>query len=68
MKLNEYLEDRKLPAAAKALRITRQWLWMISTGKARPSLNVCNRIIEWSEGKVTLADLLPNRSDDNGPS
>ena len=63
MKLQDY---RKLlglsrAKAAAQLNTTGVTLYRYETGRMFPSLKACSRIIKWSKGAVTWADLMEAR-------
>ena len=64
MKLQDY---RKLlglsrAKAAAQLNTTGVTLYRYETGRMFPSLKACARIIKWSKGAVTWADLMEAKS------
>ncbi len=59
MKLRSYMIANEIKPAdlAKILDVSRQYVYLLMTGRREPSIHVANRIAEWSKGAVTADDL-----------
>lgn len=66
MKLINYLKGKNSIDFANKLGIPYPYLWQIAKGKRQPSLSttsgrlLINKIIEFTNGQVTLKDLRPD--------
>lgn len=59
MKLRSYMLANEITplALADLLGVTRQYVYLLMTGRRTPSIHVANRITEWSNGAVAADDL-----------
>jgi len=59
MKLKEYLEWKQIPkgAAAKEIKISRQYLYEILRERMIPGRELAQRIVKWTGNSVTFQDL-----------
>lgn len=60
MLLDEFLKQSglKKKAFAKSVEISTTNLWKLLTGKSKPSLKTAKRIEEFTQGQVTMHELL----------
>ena len=61
MLLKDYVEKNRVVVAkmARALDITPCYLWTLIKGKNYPSIQLANKIEEFSGGEVEIMDLIP---------
>jgi DNA-binding transcriptional regulator YdaS (Cro superfamily) len=61
MELREYLfrERKSVTGFAKELFVSRNHMSQVTLGKLKPSIRLARDIERITEGKVTIADLLP---------
>lgn len=59
MKIKEYLDKYKydLQYVADSVGVTKQYIWMISSGKANPSVSLAHQIEAWSNGNVKVHEI-----------
>jgi transcriptional regulator with XRE-family HTH domain len=58
--LSDYLEEENLSEFAGKIEISPAYLTMVLNGQRKPSLAICNRIIQETCLEVRLQDLRPD--------
>lgn len=59
MKIKEYLEKNKcvLEDISSVVGVTKQYMWMISSGRVNPSAQLAEKIHEWSNKEIAIHEI-----------